>query len=287
MGKVLNYWTYRCVIPGQRYRWHVLGYYTRRKYILLTDVFIYTNWYNVLKATAFVNINFYVRFSYFGIFRWYVRPGKDLWFIKHCFIKKYVRQDVWKVYRRNRSLNVNVIVKILWQVKCLRREWHKLMLYRLKKFRAGLMYNLLYRKFHNNSFFHLFGVYMMVMGSKFLITVRWYKIYELLYKYLNKYQSTDIHNRLYYIGLSKWYLVYWIRQWRVVKYMQLYHKSIRGKRKFYLWQLYDVAQYVEVDYFTFTSFKLPLSMYLCLMCTHLFVYFHWEFVNVYNWKHFY
>ena len=287
LEKSVNYSSQKCIVPIIKLNRFIIQYYIKRKYILLTNIFIGIFWYNVITNIAFVNIIMHGRLHYIGLNRYYIYVWKDLWYIKLCYLKKFKNRGFWKIYKRYKLFSVNLIVKIIKQIKFLRREWHKLFNYRLRKFKANKIYNIIYKRFSNNALLSIYNVYLFVMGSKLLLSIKWFKIYEFIYKYLNKWYFVSTTNNLYYIGLSKWYIIYWIFQFRLIKNLRSWRRRSKVIRRPYIWQVNDINQFIEVDYFTFTSFKLPIDTNTYLLYSYLFLYLHWEFINIYNWKYFY
>lgn len=285
--KFINYHKRRIVIPNFWVEKYLIHKYVKHKYILLVNYLLKKYWDEVVARHAFINIHILGRINYIGFHRYSLYLWKDLWYLKLYYVKKYVKVNAWLCYRRYRLFNVNMVTKIARYVTYMRREWHKIFKLRLKRFKASKLYRLLYCRYQNKSLLYVYSIYLIILGSKLLLNFGWYKIYETIYYYKNNVRAINLTNHLYYISMTKWYLVYWLFEINRLKKKQIYRRSLYGKNKLYIWQMYDVGQYIEVDYLTFTSFKLPITPMLYLTHTYLFIYLHWEFINIYNWKQFY
>ena len=154
---------------------------------------------------GFMNMYIYGKINFIGIKKTAMYMNYDLIFRKQCFLAK-LRQKKWsKIYYRQKFVNINVVFKILYQVKILRREWGKIFRRRLNKYGLSLVYKLIYKKVCQNVLSYLFDWYLALIGSKFIMDFKLSRIYEKCMGY-NKL-AHGLNNNLYFVGLSKWYLL--------------------------------------------------------------------------------
>lgn len=285
--KSIRYRKLSCLIISKRAIPYARQYLARKKYFLFINCFTYINWYRVVIDRVFMNTQVYVRVFYLRLLRGTIRLNRDVALVKRRFYSKLFSKGAWGHYKRNKLWGLNVITKVLRQVKWLRRDWHQLTSVRLHKKKAGFMYSWMYKRFCRSGVWYILNLYLMVMGSKFILVNKWYKFYRGGYgKVCYSYLKTWLLG-FYYIGLSKWYLTYLILGWQYIKRLRVRRGRVWGKSKQYFWQLQDVPQCVEVDYFTLTSFQIWPLGHRYYLYNHILIYLHWEFINFYNWKHFY
>lgn len=201
----VNYGGITSIIMNLAKRKYIFQYYLCIKYIFLIYTYIYIYWYKVVQTYGFVNMYIYGKINFVGLKKTAIYMNYDLIFRKQCFLVKLRPTHGSKMYYRHKFVNINVVFKILYQVKILRREWGKIFSYRLNKYSLSLVYKLIYKKLRKDVLSYLFGWYLVLMGSKFIMDFRVCRMHEKFMIY-NKLVH-GINNNFYFVGLSKWYLL--------------------------------------------------------------------------------
>lgn len=104
------------------------------------------------------------------------------------------------MYRRSRAAQINVVVKVLRQVKILRREWSFIVAKRGGKKRLGKLFRGVYREPMVGGWGRRWWFLVMLMGSKLLLRHSWYN------RCADTMRCGGWPRLLYSWSFSKWYL---------------------------------------------------------------------------------